>query len=202
MRHLVILLIAVSAALPAAVVRTSDGDGHDDSWQAGKDPVSFGDLDGNGDGKVDAAEHKAGRTQLEKALKETRASIVESLDRDDSGKVSRFEAAEARPRLKSLWLQTRALGLATYDKDGDGSLSDDERKPVVARCTAVLARFGARVDADGDRRIEKAEVETAIVEVIDGKRKLFSICDRNNDGQLAQKEIDVAFDLMRAIAGD
>lgn len=199
--HLLPILLAACAALPAAVVQHESDDGTD-WWQAAKDPVSFGELDGNGDGTVDAAEWKAGRGQLERALKETRASIMQGLDRDQSGKVSRYEAAEGRPRLRSLWTQTRALGLASWDKDHDGTLSDAERKPVVARCTAVLSRFGARVDADGDHRIENAEVEAAVTDVIEGRRKLFSLCDRNNDGQLTQKEVDVAFDLMRAIAGD
>ncbi len=176
--------------------------GADDSDQSDKDPYSFGELDGNGDGKIDQAEWKAGRSQLERGLKETRASIADALDRDHSGKVSRFEATEGKPRLSSLWVQTRALAMAANDRDGDGKLSDAERKVIVGRCTAVLARFDARIDANGNRKIEPSEAEKAITEVIDGKRKLFSICDRTNDGQLTQQEIDLAFDLLRAIAGD
>ena len=132
----------------------------------------------------------------------TRAGIADDIDKDENGRISRYEAAEARPRMASLWQQTRALAIAANDKDGNGALEGDERKAVVARVTAVLAKFGARVDADGDKRVEKTEAEAAIVEVIEGKRKLFSLCDRSNDGQLNSQEKDLAFNLLRAIAGD
>lgn len=192
-------LIIASALLPAAVVTHRDGD---DAHPWAKDPYSFGELDGNGDGRVDAAEWRAGRAQLERALKETRAGIADDIDKDENGRISRYEAAEARPRMASLWQQTRALAIAANDKDGSGALEGDERKAVVARVTAVLAKFGARVDADSDKRVEKTEAEAAIVEVIEGKRKLFSLCDRSNDGQLNSQEKDLAFNLLRAIAGD
>jgi hypothetical protein len=60
----------------------------------------------------------------------------------------------------------------------------------------------ARVDANGNGQISKVEAEAPIVEVIEGKRKLFSICDRSNDGQFNNQEKDLAFNLLRAIAGD
>ena len=31
---------------------------------------------------------------------------------------------------------------------------------------------------------------------------MFSLCDVNNNGQLSQSEISLAFDLLRAIAGE
>lgn len=200
MIRIVLVLMSCACAMHAVVVRSGDGD--DDGWHAAKDPYSFGDLDGNGDGRIDGAEWKAGRAQLERAIKETRAAILETLDRDDSGRVSRYEAAEGKPRMMTLWAQTRALAVAAHDQDGDGKLLNEERKVIVARVTAMLAKFGARVDADGDRRIERVEAEDAIVDVIEGRRKLFSLCDRDNDGQLKQQEIDLSFNLLRAIAGD
>jgi len=203
MKRLALILLACAAGLNAAVVVSGGNDLRDDTWwEAAKDPYSFGEVDANGDGKVDAAEWQAGRNQLERALKETRASIADSLDRDQSGKVSRFEAAAGKARMGSLWQQTRALAIAANDKDTDGKLSEAERKPIAARCAALLTQFGARADANGDQRITSAEAETAILVIIDGKRKLFSLCDRNNDGQLTNKEIELVFDLCRAIAGN
>jgi len=200
MRHAFLALgLACLCPLHAVVVSHGDG-GSDEKWAT--DPYSFGDLDGNGDGKVDAGEWKAGRTQLERAIKETRAGIADDVDKDDSGKISRYEAAEAKPRMMTLWNQTKALALAANDKDGNGKLEGDERKAMVARVTALLSKFGARIDTDGDKRVEKVEAEAAIVEVIEGKRKLFSICDRSNDGQLNNQEKDLAFNLLRALAGD
>ena len=110
--HLILsfLFLCCIATLDAVVVY-SDGGG-DGNWQNVTDPYSFGELDGNGDGKVDGAEWKAGRSQLERAIKETRAGIRDDLDRDDSGKVSRYEAAEGKARMQSLWIQTRALAVA------------------------------------------------------------------------------------------
>jgi hypothetical protein len=195
-----LLFLCCMATLDAVVVRTHDD--RDDNWPTVTAPYSFGELDGNGDGKVDGAEWKAGRSQLERAIKETRAGIRDDLDTDESGKVSRYEAAEGTQRMTSLWAQTKALALAANDKDGDGKLLDTERKAVVARVTNLLNSFRARVDANGNGVVSKVEAETAIVEVIEGKRKLFSICDRDNDGQLKNQEIDLAFNLLRAIAGD
>jgi hypothetical protein len=203
MRHfLILMLIICTASLHAVVVKTGGDGGNEGWWDNAKDPYSFGELDGNGDGKVDAAEWKAGRSQLDRAIKETRAGIADALDKDDSGKVSRYEAAEGKPRMATLWAQTKALALAANDKDGDGKLLDAERKAVVTRVTTLLNNFRARVDANGNGVISKVEAEDAIVEVIEGKRKLFSICDRDNDGQLKNQEIDLAFNLLRAIAGD
>ena len=193
------LILLCAGTLDAVVVRS---DGGDDNWPTVTAPYSFGELDGNGDGKVDATEWKAGRTQLDRAIKETRAGIRDDLDTDESGKVSRYEAAEGKQRMASLWAQTKALALAANDKDGDGKLLDAERKAVVARVASLLNGFRARVDANGNGVVSKVEAETAIVEVIEGKRKLFSICDRDNDGQLKNQEIDLAFNLLRAIAGD
>jgi hypothetical protein len=201
MRQILALLLIICATSLDAVVVRGDGDGGD-NWQNVTDPYSFGELDGNGDGKVDAAEWKAGRTQLDRAIKETRAGIRDDLDKDESGKVSRYEAAEGKARMQTLWNQTRALAVAANDKDGNGKVEGDERKAMVARVAGLLNNFRARVDANGNGVVSKPEAETAIVEVIEGKRKLFSICDRDNDGQLKNQEIDLAFNLLRALAGD
>lgn len=198
---LLALILLCTGTLDALVVKL-DGNGSDERWPTVTEPYSFGELDGNGDGKVDAAEWKSGRAQLERAIKETRAGIRDDLDTDESGKVSRYEAAEGKPRMATLWAQTKALAIAANDKDGDGKLLDAERKAVVTRITSLLNGFRARVDANGNGVVSKVEAEGAIVEVIEGKRKLFSICDRDNDGQLKNQEIDLAFNLMRAIAGD
>jgi len=91
-------LFAVERPGPVIVTK-SDGN---DAWQGAADPASFGELDGDHDGKISDAEFKAGRAQLERAIKETRAAALENHDKDDSGKLSRYEAAESRPRFVSL----------------------------------------------------------------------------------------------------
>jgi hypothetical protein len=116
---LIALILLGAVRLDAVVVRGGDHNDKGDWWNGAEEPYSFGELDGNGDGKVDATEWRAGRNQLERAIKETRAGLSEALDKDDSGKVSRYEAAEARPRLATLWAQAKALALAAkYPSSG------------------------------------------------------------------------------------
>ena len=203
MRALLPLLLLSCSAFAAERPKVVVIDGNDTGWSftGVEDPASFGELDGNGDGKVDAPEWKSGREQLVRAVKETRASALDGTDRDNSGKVSRYEAAEAKPRIRSLWQQTRSLAIAANDQDGDGKLVDKELDAPVNRAGTLLARTGGRVDGNNDHVITPVEVETAIRAVIDGKRTLFSVCDVNNDGQLSQKEINIVFDLLLAIAG-
>ncbi len=202
MRALIPLLLACGVfAADRTPVVSIDGDGDGWKFTGIEEPASFGELDGDGDGKVSDQEWKAGREQLVRAVKETRAVALDGTDRDQSGKVSRYEAAEGKPRFKSLWQQTRALAIAANDKDGDGKLTGKELDAPVNRAGALLARTGARVDANNNGVVTGAEVETAIRAVIDGKRTLFSVCDVDNDGQLSQKEANIAFDLLLAIAG-
>lgn len=197
------LLLLGCAACAADRPKVVVIEGNDTGWSftGVEDPASFGELDGNGDGTVDGTEWKSGHQQLVRAVKETRASALDGTDRDNSGKVSRYEAAEAKPRIKSLWQQSRSLAIAANDKDGDGKLTEKELDAPVTRAGTLLARTGGRVDGNNDRIITPVEVETSIRAVIDGKRTLFSICDVNNDGQLSQKEINIVFDLLLAIAG-
>ena len=202
MRIIPLLILAGLAVAADRTPRVTIGDS-DGAWDfpGANDPASFGELDGNGDGKVSSTEWKAGREQLMRAIKETRAAALDAHDRDDSGKLSRVEAAEAKPRFASLWQQTRALALAANDADGDGKLTGKEVDPLVTRAGHLFARVGARVDADHNRTLTPSEVETAVRAVIEGRRTLFSICDVNNDGQLSQREAAIAFDLLPALAG-
>jgi len=202
MRILALLLLASLVVAADRTPRvTIDGNDGDWDYPGANDPASFGELDGDGNGKVSSTEWKAGREQLGRAIKETRAAALDAHDNDGSGKLSRVEAAEAKPRFASLWQQTRALALAANDADGDGKLTGKEVDPLVNRAGQLFARVGARVDADRNRTLTAAEVEGAVRAVIEGKRTLFSICDVNNDGQLSQREAAIAFDLLPALAG-
>lgn len=204
MRTLSILLVcssclfAVERTGPVVVTQTNDGG---DAWVGVADPASFGELDGNGDGKISDVEFKAGRAQLERAIKETRAAALEDFDKDNSGKLSRYEAAESKPRFHSLREQSRDLARARLDADHDGKLSRTEADPVIERCGPLLAAKGARV-GQKNGIVTETNVADALYQVIDGKRTMFSLCDVNNDGQLSQQEIGLAFDLLRAVAGD
>jgi Ca2+-binding EF-hand superfamily protein len=173
----------------------------DDPWNGAGDPVSFGELDGDHDGKVSQAEWKEGRAQLERAIKETRAAALEANDRDHNGKLSRYEAVEAKPRFTSLMTQARLLALAQSDADHDGKLNRTEADALIERCGPLLAAKGARV-GQKDRVITETNVADALTAVVNGSRTVFSLCDVNNDGQLSQQEIGLAFDLLRAVAGD
>lgn len=198
-----ILIVAATAAAESGggvVTRPRVDDG--DWWNDGvKLPYSFGQLDGDGDGRVGGAEWEAGRRQLERALKETRAGIQEALDRDDSGKVSRYESAEGQPRFRSIYGQARALAIAANDKDGDGMLSDAERAPIVARVREVLAATGARVPAATPGHPTGDETLAVMRAVVSNEGAMFSVCDRDNDGQLSTQELDIAFRVIRAAAG-
>ena len=178
------------------VVTKSDGN---DTWNGAGTPASFGELDADSDQRISDAELKAGRVQLERAIKETRAAALEDFDRDNSGKLSRYEASEAKPRFHSLLEQARALARARYDADHDGKLSRVEADALIERCGPLLAVKGARV-GQKNGIITETNVADALTDVINGKRTMFSLCDVNNDGQLSQQEIGLAFDLLRAVA--
>lgn len=132
------------------------------SWlekQENTTPVSFGVLDGDGDGKVSAAELRAGRQQLLRAVKECRASLIESLDSDDSGRLSRFEAGADKGRIGSLIAQARVLVRGAHDADKDGTVTEAEAPQVVAAVRNLLTRAGARgVDVDGKRGVSKSRL--------------------------------------------
>lgn len=183
------------------VVHVQDGGADDGQADAMGAAWSFGELDANADGKLSPAEVAEGRQALEKAIRDTKAGMVQYLDKDNSGKLSKYEASEAKGRVASLNQQARALALATYDKDGDGKLSDKERETLEARLASVLASSGARIDANGDRRVSREEAFAAVEALLNKKRTLFSLCDKNNDGQISQQELELYFALLRAAAG-
>lgn len=164
--------------------------------------VAFAPLDGNGDKRIDSSEWQAGRKALTNALDKTRADIVGALAKTESGKVARFTASAAKPLFVSLLGQAKALVLAKSDADGDGSLSEAEATDVVARCTAVLLKSAARSDEQGVEIDWRTQTAVIIGKVIAGERAMFPICDVNKDGQLTPEELDVTFDLLRAIAGE
>lgn len=165
-------------------------------------PVAFAALDGNADRRIDTAEWQAGRKALERAIGKARADIAELLSQRESGKISRFEAAGSRPLFLSLLGQARALLLAKADADGNGSLSDAEGTEVVARCSDLMQRSGARADEQGAEIDWRTQTATILGKVVSGDRPMFPLCDVNRDGQLTPEELDVCFDLLRAIAGD
>lgn len=195
-----LLLFALGAVGASEVIRVP-GNGSWHQKQENTSPLSFGDLDGDGDGKVSSAELHAARQQFVRAVKECRASLMESLDGDDNGRLSRFEAGEGKGRIGSLIAQARALVRGAHDADKDGTVTEAEAPHVIAAVRNLLTRSGARgVDVDGKRGISKDEAADAMRAIAEGGGTLFRLCDRNNDGQLSQMEADLAFELILAVA--
>lgn len=196
--RIVILALIVGTAAAEVVRIPSNHSWHEKPENTS--PVSFGDLDGNGDGKLSEAELHASRQQLVRAVKECRAALIESLDRDDNGRISRFEAGESKGRIGSLITQARTIALAVHDADRDGTLTAKEAPHIVTAMRNMLTRSGARgVDVDGKRGVSTDEAIDALRAIATGKGSLFSLCDRNNDGQLSQMEADLAFELITAV---
>ncbi len=194
-------LIPLGLLLAAATM--SAGEAYVDPVEAAtSQAIGFQALDGNGDKRVDSAEWQAGRKALEQAIVKTRVDLSEALSKTGSGKISRLEAGATRPRFTSLLGQAKALVLAKSDADGNGTLSDAEGEAVVARCSAVLLKSGARSDEQGIEIDWRTQTATILGKVIAGDRPMFPICDVNKDGQLTLEEVDVCFSLLRAIAGD
>ena len=76
-------------------------------------------------------------------------------------------------------------------------------------CTNLEERIGrvfvkhssAGVDTNKDRNFSRAEVNAAIAAIREGKGKLFTLADHNNDGQMSTQEANLVFDLLAAAAG-
>lgn len=200
MLRIIILLIVLIAPLSAVVVSGGDTG---DWWREGQSsPWSFGVLDADGDGKVSAGEFGAAQKQYAAALKETKSSLIAAIDKDNSGKVSRYEAAEGMQRWVSLRERAREMVVAASDQDGDGKLNQDESFGLEKRIGTVFVRYGtAGVDANHDKNFSRPEVQAAIRAIQEGKGKLFTLCDRNNDGQVSVQEANLAFDILAAAAG-
>jgi Ca2+-binding EF-hand superfamily protein len=201
MLRIVLLLVVLIVPLSAVVV--SGGDTNNDWWREGQTaPWSFGVLDGDGDGKISAAEFSAAQKQFATALKETKSSLLAAIDADHSGKVSRYEAAEGMPRWVSLRERAREMVVAASDQDGDGKLNEDESFTLEKRIGTVFVRYGtAGVDANKDQNFSRPEVQAALRAIREGKGKLFTLCDRNNDGQVSVQEANLAFDILAAAVG-
>lgn len=198
-----LLLALLSVPCHAVVVVHNNSDSDSDWWKEGaKAPWSFGVLDEDGDGTVSAAEIAKAHDQYFAALKESRSSLLAASDVDNSGKLSRYEAQEARPRFNALRDRAKALALAIHDTDHDGKLSEAERQRLVQVLAQTFVQNGTtRVDADKDRKLTDAEVMQAIASIVEGKGALFTLCDRNNDGQVSPQETKLAFDLLAVCAG-
>lgn len=202
LRTAALLLTLATSPLFAVVSGGGSAVTNGDWWKDGRtNPVSFGILDENGDGKVSVAELAKAQTQLSAAIKETQSSLISAIDADNSGKVSRYEATEGMARWVSLRDRARELTMAIYDRDGDGALSADEAKLLQERVGKVFVKYStARVDANNDKNFSRPEVDAAMKAIRDGKGALFSLCDTNNDGQMAVQEAKMAFELLMAAA--
>ena len=204
-RLLATIVLLASSPCWAAVVGVSmeDGNNGNNSWnESSKTPYSFGVLDEDADGKLTNGEMLKARQQFATALKETKASLMGTVDGDNSGKLSRFESAEAVPRWNSLRERARDLAVTTNDLNGDGKIAVDEERGLEDRIGLIFQKYGAKnVDTDKDKNLSREEVHIAILAISKGQGSMFKLCDLNNDGQLSTREVDMAFDLLAAAAG-
>jgi hypothetical protein len=197
-------LIFSSAVSVSAAVVSSSGINDDLSWwrEGQTSPYSFGELDADRDGKISSGELNEARRQYAKALKETKASLMNAIDLDHSGKLSRYEASEGSPRLKSLREFAVVLARAENDANGDGKVDEKERMSLETRLGMVFQRYGvALVDTNKDKNFSRSEIDKAALAIKEGKGALFRYCDISNDGQISVREANLAFDLFAAAAG-
>lgn len=100
------------------------------------------------------------------------AGLLERLDGDGDGAISRDEA--------------RAFGdrrFADWDRDGDGWVSEAEMiEAAQERVVLGVAKVFARLDTNGDGRLERAELEA-------GGTALFDRIDADGDGRVSIEEV-------------
>lgn len=100
------------------------------------------------------------------------ARLLGQLDRDGDRAISREEARVMRDERFRLW-----------DRDGDGAVSEAEMVAVAQeRIAARVAKMFARMDGNGDGRIERAELDAA------GEAR-FERMDADGDGRASFQEI-------------
>ena len=101
---------------------------------------------------------------------------MQAIDKNGDGKISRDEAA-AYPRL--------AKRFDAIDANKDGFVTPDEMKTAHTKRTAAKLKA---IDADGDGRLSRAEVDAKAPRLA----KNFDAIDTNRDGYLSKEELIAA----------
>ncbi|MFN0114882.1 MAG: EF-hand domain-containing protein [Paracoccaceae bacterium] len=150
-------LAAVCAALGVPAVSQDEaappvGAGPMPGAMMGPPPVLFGELDGDGDGRITEAEVRAARL-----------AQVAGMDRNADGKISEDEAvAWAVAKATKAATEKAKRQFASRDLDGDGALTAEE-----LMAPPVPAGLFRQADADGDGAVSKAEFDAMVAEMHD-----------------------------------
>jgi Ca2+-binding EF-hand superfamily protein len=189
-------LIVSSLAIAGSAFAGADGGCDKAQGKAGHAAARFGEVDTNKDGKVSLAELTASRetwltridtnkdgvasqAELDASFQAGRKEHLQKMfERDDANKDGRVTREESR--LPSAWFE-RA------DANKDGALTLDELANAKPKSMQADQRGGkaggriARLDTNGDGKIERAELKTAA-------EQQFARLDKNQDGSLTSDE--------------
>ncbi|TCL10170.1 Ca2+-binding EF-hand superfamily protein [Shimia isoporae] len=173
----------VVAALSVTAVGASAKEG--DRHHRGGEPMTFEQLDTNGDGFITVEEMEAHAK-----------SRFMQLDTDGDGAISleemksKFSAKEGSEGNSDRRAKKLDKMFSKMDTNGDGKLTEDEMKPRGDR----HAKMFERMDADGDGKISQAEFDAHKAErqakMADRKAKMFEKLDTNGDGVISKEEFE------------
>lgn len=150
----------------------------------------FAKMDANGDGKLDAADRAAKRSEMQ-------AKRFDGLDADKDGSVSKPEwdqqnAARAEKRAEKR--AERAEKRAAAGEAGEGKRDGMRGHHGKRGGHGMRGGMTMKADTDGDKAVSQAEFETAAL-------ARFDRMDANKDGQVTAEERKAAWQGMRGKRG-
>lgn len=160
----------------------ADQDGRVDRFEAGALAMQFVDwFDEDGDGALDETELLAASERLDSEDYEETERLFERYDADDDDRLTRAEVPAAEHELFEF-----------ADEDGDDSLTRPELNDAFEAWSEEgevdpeeeADLYLEDYDADGDRRIQRSEVEED-----DEFRDDFAFIDQETDGELTRDEL-------------
>lgn len=182
-----ISLLTLGAALVAVPVLAAPGGGDRNATQTRAEAETkatemFARMDANKDGKLDAADRAARRTEMQ-------AKMFERLDADKDGNISKAE-----------WGQHGADRAAKRgEKRADAGAAGEGRRHGMrghhGKRGGHHGMMMGKADTDGDKAISQAEFRTAAL-------ARFDAADANKDGQVTPEERQAQRGAWRARRGD
>jgi len=182
-----ISLLTLGAALVAVPVLAAPGGGDRNATQTRAEAETkatemFARMDANKDGKLDAVDRAARRTEMQ-------AKMFERLDADKDGNISKAE-----------WGQHGADRAAKRgEKRADAGAAGEGRRHGMrghhGKRGGHHGMMMGKADTDGDKAISQAEFRTAAL-------ARFDAADANKDGQVTPEERQAQRGAWRARRGD